>query len=138
MPKDNNNPNGQKQMPPIPRPNNFPERRRRRRYNFPDFPDYLATPFDDGPIGKDMPSGPPPRRKPEKRFSDDSRLYAIDPRSIRNCRYKYTYIWLEDGSSFWAWLVYVGRRSVSGYRWIGYRWIYFGTDLDNISSFVCY
>lgn len=84
-----------------------------------------------------VPDGPPPDRIP-RRSSRTPGLYAVDPGAIYNCRYKYTYIWLENGRSFWAWLVFVGRRSVSGYRWVGYRWVYFGTDLDNISDFVCY
>jgi hypothetical protein len=45
---------------------------------------------------------------------------------------------LNTGEQFWAWLVYVGRRSAAGWRWTGYRWIYFGVDLRNIESFVCY
>lgn len=107
-------------------------------YRVPGFP---SRGFPDGPTQGpsrgEMPQGPPPDIVP-RRDSRSSRLYAVDPGAIYNCRYKYTYIWLENGRSFWAWLTYVGRRSVAGYRWIGFRWVYFGTDLNNISDFICY
>jgi hypothetical protein len=64
--------------------------------------------------------------------------YAVDPGAIRRCLYRYVYIWLENGRSFWAWLTFVGRTSVAGWRWNGYRWVYFGIDLSDIEAFVCY
>jgi hypothetical protein len=33
--------------------------------------------------------------------------------------------------------VFVGRNSVAGWRWNGFRWVYFGVDLRRIDSFVC-
>jgi hypothetical protein len=62
---------------------------------------------------------------------------AVDPDAIRPCLFKYVYIWTRRKSPYWAWLTYVGRRSVAGYRWNGKRWIYFGTDLKRIDSFIC-
>lgn len=122
----------------LPEPYDFRRRQPRRRRpsrrppieNIPGYP-------SQGPPQGNMPQGPPPNVTP-RRSSGGPSLYAVDPGAIWNCRYKYTYIWLENGRSFWAWLVFVGRRSVSGYRWVGYGWVYFGTDLDNISDFVCY
>ncbi len=81
----------------------------------------------DGP-----PMAPPPS------FTPELAPYRVDPGSIRGCRRKYTYIWLNNGNSFWFYPVYIGRRSISGYRWIGFWWVYFGTDLNNIQSFICY
>ncbi|PKM94594.1 MAG: hypothetical protein CVU84_10385 [Firmicutes bacterium HGW-Firmicutes-1] len=125
----------------------FDQRRRRRPRRRPPIgnipgrpPQGLPQGPPQGPPGSpsgSMPQGPPPSRIPRRSLGGPS-LYAVDPGAIWNCRYKYTYIWLEDGRSFWSWLVFVGRRSVAGYRWIGYGWVYFGTDLDNISDFVCY
>ncbi len=81
------------------------------------------------------PQGPPPSFTPRQAAG----VMAIDPGSIRMCRYKYTYIWPTGrGRGFWTYLTYIGRRSVSGYRWNGFRWIRYGTDLNNISSFACY
>src|SRR3712207_8574504 len=43
-------------------------------------------------------------------------------------RSRFVYIWLNNGGSFWAWLTYVGRESVAGFRWTRYGWRYFGID----------
>lgn len=83
------------------------------------------------------PSGPPPSFVPARRGDGISTL-AVDPGAIRPCLFRFVYIWLENGRQFWAWLVFVGPRSVAGWRWNGFRWVYFGTDLENISSFICY
>jgi len=89
-----------------------------------------------------MPSGPPPKMVPSKNQGGAKSLTGISPMAIDSgaivpCKYRYVYIWLTSGSSFWAWLTFVGRRSVSGYRWTGRRWVYFGTDLRRIESFIC-
>jgi len=115
----NNNEPGYPQMPPFFSPSQVPGR-----------PPYTQAPSSSsGP-----PSNPPPAFLPQQSPS----LYMIDPGAIRPCTFQFVYLWLEDGRSFWAWLTFVGRRSVAGWRWFGNRWIYFGTDIDNISSFVCY
>ncbi len=88
---------------------------------------------DDYSIYRQFPSGPPPKQVPQVTPG----LTAVDPGAIRRCRYRFVYIWLENGRSFWAWLTFVGRRSIAGYRWIRNRWVYFGTDLRNISDFYC-
>ncbi|MCX8130453.1 MAG: hypothetical protein N3I35_10175 [Clostridia bacterium] len=89
------------------------------------------------------PSGPPPSFTPSQATAQSMGVggpgvYAVDPGAIRFCLYKYSYLWLTNGRQFWAWLTFVGQNSVSGWRWTGYNWRYFGTDLRNIDSFVCY
>lgn len=87
------------------------------------------------------PSGPPPSATPSKnqaQVKSYTGVKAVEPGTLKPCRYTYVYIWPRRGSGFWAWLTYVGRRSASGYRWNGYRWYYFGIDLNNIDSFICY
>jgi hypothetical protein len=85
------------------------------------------------------PSGPPPSKTPtQKATLGGPSIKAVDPGAIRPCRFQYVYIWPSYGRPFWAWLTFVGRRSVSGYRWNGYRWRYFGMDLRQIQSFECY
>ncbi len=79
----------------------------------------------------------PPGRPPSYIPQETASVAAVDPGAIRRCRHKFVYLWLRDGQQFWAYLTFVGRRSVAGYRWIGYRWVYFGTDLRRIKSFVC-
>lgn len=63
---------------------------------------------------------------------------AIDPGAIRRCRNRFVYLVLDNGREFWAWLSFVGRRSIAGWRWNGFRWVYFGIDLRRIDSFYCY
>ncbi|WP_105615125.1 hypothetical protein [Vallitalea okinawensis] len=89
-----------------------------------------------GQQGGKRPPGPPPTEVPKEETGPS--LAAVDPGAIRRCMYRYVYIWTVRGDGYWAWLTYVGRKSIAGYRWIGYRWVYFGTDLDNIASFYCY
>lgn len=87
-----------------------------------------------------MPPGPPPTYTPNKNMQlqgGNPSLKAVDSGAIRFCRYKYTYIWETNGRSYWAYITFVGRRSISGYRWTGRRWVYFGLDLRRIESFVC-
>ncbi len=83
--------------------------------------------------GNRKPTQAPPSQIPEKRAS----LRAVDPGGIRPCLYSYTYVWLTNGRSFWFYPTFVGRKSVSGYRWSRYGWSFIGFDLDLIESFVC-
>lgn len=92
------------------------------------FPPFGGGQQQDGP-----PSSPPPSYTPQESPS----LYAVDPGAIRGCLYRYTYIWLNTGSSFWFYPTYVGRDSIAGYRWRNFRWVYYGTDLRRIRSFRC-
>lgn len=92
-----------------------------------------------------LPKSPPPNYIPSKSDSGvqsfSSSGYgakAVSPGSIRFCLYKFTYIWERSGRNYWAFLLNVDRRSVSGFRWFRRRWVYFGVDLRRIDSFVCY
>jgi len=96
-----------------------------------------GTPPGQGPGGG--PGGGPPTGRPPSFVPQQAPgILAIDPGSIRRCMFRFVYIWLDNGQQFWAWLVFVGRNSVAGWRWNGFRWVYFGVDLNRISSFVCY
>ena|SRR5690625_1857698 len=80
------------------------------------------------------PTTPPPNFVPEQQ---QVQTFAIDPGAIRRCLFRFTYVWLNrDG--FWFYPVFVGRRSVSGYRWHRFRWVYVGISLNQIQSFQCY
>ncbi|KKO52432.1 hypothetical protein [Paenibacillus sp. DMB20] len=92
-----------------------------------------------GPIGPQGPQGqfpasPPPQFTPQQSPS----LLAVDPGAISGCLFRYTYVWLTNGDNFWFYPVFVGRTSVSGFRWFGRFWFYFGVDLRRISSFSCF
>lgn len=86
-----------------------------------------------------MPPGPPPTYTPTKNMQAPSGPMpkAVDPGAIRICRYKYTYIWETSGRAYWAYITFVGPRSIAGYRWMRRRWVYFGLDLRRIESFMC-
>lgn len=92
------------------------------------------------PSNQGLPPGPPPTAVPTKhaQATGGAQAYAVEQGTIRRCMHRYMYIWPRRGHGFWAWLTYVGRRSVSGYKWNGYRWMYFGMDLREIDSFECY
>ncbi len=80
------------------------------------------------------PMGPPPRFIPEQGVN----LYAITPSSISNCLHRHTYIWPIFGKGYWMFPTKVYRDTVTGYKWNGYKWLYFGTTLNSIQSFDCY
>lgn len=88
---------------------------------------------DSGP-----PSGPPPKATPSLKAAKTPGLKAVDPGALKPCTFRFVYLWLKNGREFWAWLVFVGPQSAAGWRWNGYRWVYFGVDLKNIESFECY
>ncbi|EIT84521.1 hypothetical protein A374_14365, partial [Fictibacillus macauensis ZFHKF-1] len=87
------------------------------------------------------PPGPPPTTIPSSTTHSSGQgspsVYAVDPGAISPCLYQYVYLRLTNGQGFWAWLTYVGRQSVAGFRWSNRRWNYFGLDTNMISSFVC-
>lgn len=85
------------------------------------------------------PTSPPPNYTPKKNNNvGNPQTKAVSPGSIRPCVYQFVYIWLNNGNSFWAWLTRVDNISASGFRWTGWRWVYFGVDLRRIDSFECY
>lgn len=81
------------------------------------------------------PTAPPPTFVPAKPLSAGT--FAVDPGSIRRCLFRFTYVWLRNFQQFWFYPVFVGRTSISGYRWTGHRWVFFGVSLRQIESFTC-
>ncbi len=81
------------------------------------------------------PTTPPPSTIPQQ---SQVQLFAVDQGAMQGCLYRFTYVWLNNRQSFWFYPTFVGRRSVSGYRWTGFMWVYFGIDLRRIESFQCF
>lgn len=81
------------------------------------------------------PTTPPPSFIPQQ---PQFQTFAIDPGAIRGCLFRFTYIWLVNGNSFWFFPIFVGRNSVAGFRWQRNRWVYFGIDLNRVASFQCF
>ncbi|MBT2663758.1 transporter [Bacillus sp. ISL-45] len=87
-----------------------------------------------GQQGGGPPSSPPPAYVPQEQAT----AFAVDPGGIRRCMYRFTYIWLVDGRSFWFYPIFLGRNSIAGWRWSRRRgWVYYGMDLRQIRSFQC-
>lgn len=104
----------------------------------PSVPGY-QPPFSQQPgqgPGAGPPTSPPPSFVPAQ-TQQQAQAFAVDPGSIRGCLFRYTYVWLRNNQQFWFYPTFVGRRSVSGYRWNGFRWLYFGISLRQIRSFTC-
>jgi LysM repeat protein len=107
-----------------------------------DYDSYYSTPEQRRPPGpprgasQGPPSGPPPGRipaEPPRRRG----LFLVDPGAIRGCLFRFTYIWENNGQSYWAYPTFVGPNSVAGWRYSWRRWVYFGVDLRAIRSFQC-
>ncbi len=95
------------------------------------------APFAQGPHGG--PTSPPPNFIPPQPQSQQfGATPLIDQGAIRPCRYRFVYIWPRRGNGFWAWLTFVGPRSISGFRWNRNNWRFFGMDLREIRSFQCF
>lgn len=90
-----------------------------------------------GSPGGGPPSAPPPQFVPD--FPGVS-AFAVDAGALQGCLFRNTYVWLNNGRGFWFFPVFIGRRSVAGFRWRAgqRRWVYYGIDTSNIRSFQCY
>lgn len=84
------------------------------------------------PQGGPQPMGPPPN------FSPPIPAWQDGHSGIRRCIYRNTYIWLNNGDSYWFFPTFVGFRSMAGFRWRGFGWIYHVVDLNRVRSFQCY
>jgi hypothetical protein len=95
--------------------------------------------FGGGPGQAGPPSGPPPSTIPPEQSQGQFGVFAVDPGAIQGCLFRFTFIRLNNGRSFWFYPTFVGRNSVAGYRWRPnqFRWDYFGIDLNRIRSFSC-
>lgn len=98
--------------------------------------------FPGGPGGgppsggqQGAPTTPPPSFTPQQ---PQFQPFAVDPGGILGCLFRFTYIWLNNNQAFWFFPTFVGRNSVAGFRWTGFRWVYFGIDLNRIQSFQCF
>ncbi|OPA75314.1 transporter [Paenibacillus selenitireducens] len=109
-------------------------------FNPPQGPFMPGQQFPIGPQGPQgtmgqAPTAPPPPFEPQQ---PQVSAFAVDPGAIAGCLFRNTFIWLTNGNRFWFYPIFVGRTSVAGFRWTGRNWMYFGIDLNQISSFTCF
>ena len=74
------------------------------------------------------PDYPPPATIPPK----PANSYIID------CMHSYTYVWPRNGRPFWFYPTRVEYGEVSGYRWTGTYWTFYGFDPELIDEVACY
>ncbi|MGH4052677.1 MAG: hypothetical protein ACREVX_15335 [Clostridium sp.] len=111
----------------------------RQMFPFPLGPQGTTSGRPPGGSQSGPPSSPPnftPAQPKVQQFGATPK--AIDQGAIRPCRFRSVYIWQRRGDSFWAWLTFVGPKSIAGFRWNRNAWRYFGMDLREISSFQCF
>ncbi|MED4207481.1 collagen-like protein [Neobacillus mesonae] len=101
----------------------------------PEFAGPSALPGLPGSQILQAPTAPPPPFIPQQAAASP---LAVDPGAIRLCLFRNTYIWLYNGEGFWFYPIFVGPRSVAGFRWNGRFWMIFGIDTRRIISFTCY
>jgi hypothetical protein len=125
--------------------NNFYYSECAQELDYQDFP--LGCPYRQRPPFTSPPQGPhgrPPSVPPSftpplpQTQQHGANPLAIDPGAIRPCMFRFVYIWPRRGNGFWAWITFVGPRSLAGFRWIRNTWRYFGMDLRDIRSFQCF
>ncbi|TCP30626.1 hypothetical protein EV207_105155 [Scopulibacillus darangshiensis] len=113
-----------------------------RQYGYPGsgFPQGGQGGGGQQPSTQTQPPGPPPSFTPqaEPQAQGGAQVYAVDPGAIRGCLYRWTYIWLRGRQQFWFYPIFVGPRSIAGFRWSGRGWYYYGVDLRQITQFRCY
>ncbi|GIN08525.1 hypothetical protein J1TS1_26700 [Shouchella clausii] len=100
------------------------------------FPGQGGPPTTSPGQGTGAPPGPPPSQAALSTLGAPS-VFAVDPGAIAGCLFRYTFIRLNNGESFWFYPTFVGRRSVAGWRWFFFRWVFFGIDTERIASFQC-
>ena len=78
---------------------------------------------------RQQPQSPPPTFIPPK---------PTTPSYIIDCVYNNTYVWLINGEGFWFYPTRVEYGEVSGYRWNGVFWMFYGIDPRFIDAVACY
>lgn len=96
---------------------------------------FLGFPGFPGPQSSQAPTAPPPVFIPQQPSTSP---FAVDPGAISMCIFRNTFIWLRNGQRFWFFPIFVGPRSVAGFRWTGRFWRIFGVDTSRIVSFTCF
>ncbi|GLC89529.1 hypothetical protein [Lysinibacillus piscis] len=80
-----------------------------------------------------MPMGAPPG------FAPPMPTWQQGTRSIRSCLFRNTYIWMNNGRSFWFYPTAVGQEFIAGFRWSNrHGWRFRTITRNQIRSFECF
>ncbi|MBK3496698.1 transporter [Viridibacillus sp. YIM B01967] len=73
-------------------------------------------------------------------FSPPIPAWQVGPSGLRRCLFRNTYIWLNNGNSFWFFPTFVGRNTIIGFRWSRRRfgWVYHMINPNTVRSFQCF
>jgi hypothetical protein len=89
-----------------------------------------------------MPEGRPggrPGGMPEGRFREPQFEERFGrERDLRRCLNRFTFIWLNNGNSFWFYPTFIGRQQVEGFRWRRGAWIFDRINIRRIIFFRCF
>jgi hypothetical protein len=83
------------------------------------------------------PKNPPPNYTPKLSDAASPTLTTVEFGVVAPCIFKFTYLWLKSGDSFWSYIVYVSKTSIAGWKYKAGQWVYFGLDLKEIKNFIC-
>jgi len=83
----------------------------------------------------DRPHSAPPRNMPRRPGHGRGRPRPIDVAALRPTLRRIVYIWLRNGDGFWFFPTFVGPRTIAGFRWSRFGWMYTGIDINRIESF---
>ena len=79
--------------------------------------------------------GAPRSAPPSYTPAPSSRHRQVDSAALSSCMFTNTYIWLKNGQSFWFFPTFVGRRTVSGFRWAHHRWVFVSFNINDMEAF---
>lgn len=97
--------------------------------------------FVPAPAADIPPQTSPPPFIPSKTETNNNETGVtsnVTKESISSCVNKFTYIWQLNGKSYWAFISSYDSNSISGWRFISFKWVYFGLDIKKIDSFITY
>lgn len=87
------------------------------------------------------PSSPPPSFTPQQFTTTQQQEFSRrgGVRGIRRCMFRNTYIWLNNGRSFWFFPMLVIGNQIIGFRWRDRRgWVYDSINRNRIVFFQCF
>ena len=88
-----------------------------------------GTPSQQSPM---QPMSAPPS------FTPTMGSWQTGHRGIRSCMHRNTYIWLNNGNSFWFFPTFVGHGVLAGFRWRRRGWVFHSVELNRILSYQCF
>ncbi len=83
------------------------------------------------------PQGPPPIRPGTPIFFPPPNV-NIFPNRLRNCLFRFTYIWLFNGRDFWFYPIAIANNFLVGFRWNGFSWEDDLLNIRRIADFQCF